>query len=138
LGRNLFLVSPVGGNGVCSVFGLIRGFEWVLWLVITVFAAVTIAKKALSKYFLHGFLLGLIGGAVSCLIQGLLFDTYLARNPDFADRMTQMPAGMDARTLVFPLIPIGGLFTGLVLGLFAWIASRITPKAPVPSVPPAV
>jgi hypothetical protein len=125
--RLVLLLSDFGlAMGVASLLGLIpRGVELWLWLGITVVCAVWIAKKVATRRFLHGFLVGLISGMLSPLIQVAFFPLYLRNNPYAAESFGQLPSGMSPRLLILIMTPLLGLFFGLVLGCLAWLAGKV-------------
>src|SRR6266550_6346063 len=56
----------------------------------------------------------------------LLFDQYVATHAKEATMMQSMP--MSPRVMMAVTGPIVGVLPGLVLGLFAWIASKLVSK----------
>lgn len=111
--------------GLASVFGLTRGIEGTLWLVIAIACAIVIGRKAGTRPFLHGFLVGLIGGAMSPLVQAALFPTYADNNPEAMAQMANIPGDVSPRIFVALLSPVIGLLSGLVMGALSWVAARI-------------
>ena len=65
---------------VLSLFGL-GIFEFVIWLVIFVFYAVIIAKRAPGRYFLHGFLVSIVNSVWVTAIHAGFFSIYAKNNP---------------------------------------------------------
>lgn len=135
---NWKLVFTLALFGVAMGIAAVLGFyppslEWLLWLIITLFCAWVIAKKAAAKLFLHGFMVGLFDGLIVPIITAVFFSTYLANNPSYADQAKQLPAGQDMRTFSFILAPVIGVVYGLVLGFFAWLAGKIFKKQAPPS-----
>jgi hypothetical protein len=55
----------------------------------------------------------------------LLFDQYIARHPQEASMMKSMPLPDSPRVMMLLTGPVIGVISGLVLGLFAFIASRL-------------
>jgi len=115
--------------GIASVFGLTAGKEGFLWLLIGIFCAYWIARSQSAKFFHHGFLVGLLSGIVAPIIQAIFFSTYLANNPESAAQFNQLPAGLEPRLFTLILAPIIGLISGLFLGLFAIVASKLMKKS---------
>lgn len=111
--------------GVLSVLGLISEVEEWLWLAIAVFCAGWMGTQLAERRFWHGFLVGLIGGGVGPAIQALFFSTYLANNPDFTKAAAQLPPGIPLILIPLIAIPVGGLFSGVVLGLLTMLAGKI-------------
>lgn len=117
--------------GIASVLGFTSGIEGFLWLAIGIISVLVIVKKATARFFLHGFFVGLIGGAVAQLIQFLFFSRYMASNPDLAKSFTGIPGGMDAWYFVLMLASIIGLVSGFILGLLCWVAAKLVARSQV-------
>ena len=111
--------------GVASVLGLTKGIEGLLWLVIGIICVLGIVSRAPTRSFLHGFLVGLIGGAVAPIIQFLFFAAYMANNPELSKRFAEIPGGMEAKYFFLMLTPVIGLGSGLVLGLVCWLVAKL-------------
>src|SRR5262249_35126021 len=121
---------------VLSLFGVAMGFltvfvipstiEPLFWLVIFVFCAYVIARRAPGRFFLHGLLLGIVNSVWITSIHLAFFDQYLATHPQEAEMMTKMMAKMQLGPTVVMAVtgPIVGVISGVILGLFALIASR--------------
>jgi len=126
------LIIPLSGfglaMGIAAVLGFTKGIEGVLWLIIGIFCTVWIAKKVPANHFLHGFVVGLIGGALAPLVEGIFFSRYVSHYPEFNDPGYQIPGGLEPRTFVFALAPISGLISGVVLGLLSWAADKLLNK----------
>ena len=121
-----------------SLFGLAMAFatvswipskiEPVFWLVIFIICAYFIARKCTTRYFLHGFLVSLINCVWITGFHLVFFNTYIQNHPE----MKQMN--------LFPFLenhhhwqmaftgPVFGIISGLILGLFAFIASKLVKK----------
>jgi hypothetical protein len=123
-----------------SLFGLVMAIGTVYfipstiepfcWLPIFLICAYIVAKRAPGKYFLHGFCTSL----VNCIwITGahiLLFSTYIARHVQELGMSNKMPLLQGhPRQQMLIMGPIVGIASGLVLGLFCFIASKIVKKA---------
>ena len=119
--------------GFASIFGWIQGLEPFLWPLIGITCAIWIATKAPARHFLHGFLVGLIGGGVAPLIQALFFDTYIAHSREFAESLSRLPSGLRPRAFVFLLVPIIALISAGLLGFLAWLAAKIIRRPPTTS-----
>jgi hypothetical protein len=114
-----------------SVFGLFMGFatvflvpanvEPVFWLVIFAFCAYVIARRRADRQFLHGLCVSLVNSVWITAAHVAFFDTYLSSHP----REAAMSASMSSpRLMMIGMGPVVGLVSGLVLGLFAYVASR--------------
>lgn len=111
--------------GAATSFGLTQDLEWVLWVVIALFSAFLIAKRAVQRPMVNGFVVGLLCGILSSATESLLFDSYIANNPNAAERLAKISAGMDPRTFILVSGTIIGLAAGLMFGLLALLASRL-------------
>jgi hypothetical protein len=136
---NWKLILQLSLFGLIMAFGTISlipaHFEFIFWLAIFVFCAYIIAKQCTGSYFLHGFLVSVVNCFWISVVHFVFYQTYIINHPD----MVTMNKGMPASLQIHPrlLTTISGLFIGLisavVLGLFAFIASKIVkggePKA---------
>ena len=121
-----------------SLFGLAMAFATVYfipsdkepfcWLAIFIFCAYMIATKCTQKHFLHGLFVSLLNAVWITFVHILLFSTYIANHPQEADMMKKMPLPDSPRLMMLLTGPVIGLISGLVLGLFAWVASKIVKK----------
>jgi uncharacterized membrane protein len=124
-----------------STFGLIMAFatislipeaiEPIFWLAIFIFCAYVIAKVCTGKYFLHGFCVSL----VNCIwITGahiIFYSSYIANHPSVYKMSVEHPMFPNHPRLAMLITgPFFGIASGLVLGLFAFIASKIVTKRP--------
>lgn len=121
----LSLACLGGAMGVASVFGLTTGLELYLWIVIAATVAVIVARKVARRQFLHGFWIGIIGGAMSPLIQVALWATYIRNNPDLAIEFEQVPAGFDPKLFLLAAAPLISALSGIVQGALAWAAGKM-------------
>ena len=121
-----------------SLFGLAMAFATVYfipsdiepfcWLAIFIVSAYLIAKNCTGKYFLTGLCVSLINAVWITSIHILLFDKYIANHPQEAEMMTKMPMPDSPRLMMLMTGPLVGIVSGLVLGLFAFMASKIMKK----------
>ncbi|MDP3644262.1 MAG: hypothetical protein Q8S54_13865 [Bacteroidota bacterium] len=121
-----------------SLFGLAMAFatvyfipsniEPLFWLAIFVLCAYLIAKNCTEKYFLHGLSVSLVNAVWITTVHIILFDTYIANHPQEAAMMAKMPLPDSPRIMMLGTGPLVGLISGLVLGLFAFLASKIWKK----------
>lgn len=113
---------------IATVYWIPSNIEPIFWLAIFIICAYLIAKKCSGKYFLHGFLVSL----ANCVwITGghiLLYHTYMANHAEEAAMTAKMPMPDHPRLMMLMMGPIVGIVSGLVLGLFAFIASKIMKK----------
>jgi hypothetical protein len=111
--------------GVATVFVIPSTVEPLCWLVIFGICAYIIATRCSGKYFLHGLLVGLVNSVWITASHVLLFDRYIANHPREAAMMTSMPLPTSPRLMMVLTGPVVGVVSGLVLGLFAVVASKL-------------
>lgn len=111
--------------GIATVFVIPSNIEPLCWLVIFLFCAYVIAKNSPGKHFLHGLLLGLANSVWITVAHVLLFDQYLARHAREAAMMNSMPLPASPKVIMGVTGPIVGLISGVVLGLFAFVAGKL-------------
>ncbi|WP_214073316.1 hypothetical protein [Mucilaginibacter sp. dw_454] len=117
-----------------SVFGLIMAFATVsliseraepgFWIIIFVFCAIVIARGAPGRYFLHGFLVSLVNCVWITAVHCYFYDSYAAHHHD----MVTMYKGTHPREMMLLFGPAFGILFGLVLGLFSFVASKLTDR----------
>jgi len=115
----IFQLSLLGlVMGLATVFWIPSNAEPFYWLVIFIISAYFIALKSSGKYFMSGFWVSIANCIWITATHIIFFHTYIASHTREADMMAYM------------LItgPIVGILSGLVLGLFAFLASRIMQK----------
>jgi hypothetical protein len=110
---------------VATVFWIPSHTEPFFWLVIFIISAYLIAKNCAERFFLHGLFVGLANSIWITVFHILLFNRYISNHPKEAEMMGNMPLPTHPRLMMLFTGPFIGLISGLVLGLFAYIASRI-------------
>jgi hypothetical protein len=125
-----------------SLFGLAMAFltVWFIpstvepfcWLTIFLICSFLIAKYAPAKYFLHGLFVSIINSVWITAAHATLFDQYIAGHPEFLQATAGLPPDLAAhpRRMMVPIGLITGLLSGVVLGAFAWVASKIFKRTP--------
>jgi len=121
-----------------SLFGLAMAFATVyfipsdiepfIWLIIFIICAWQIAKKCASRYFLHGFLISIFNSVWITAVHILLFDRYITNHPSELEMMKRMPMPDSPKLMMLMTGPVVGIISGLILGLFAFIASKIVKR----------
>jgi hypothetical protein len=127
----IILLSLFGAAmAVGTVFFIPSNPEPLFWLGIFVVCAAIIATKAPGKYFLHGFALSMVNSVWVTTAHVVFFETYIANHP----REAAMSAGMPLPPRLMMIItgPLIGVVTGLIQGLFAYLASRILKRSSTP------
>ena len=128
----IFRLSLFGlAMAIATVYFIPSNIEPFFWLVIFIICAYLIAKNCSSRYFLHGLCVSLINAVWITAAHILLFDTYIANHAKEAAMMTKMPLPDSPRLMMLMTGPIVGLVSGLVLGVFAFIAAKILKKKSV-------
>jgi hypothetical protein len=128
---------------ILSLFGLFMGFATIylvpaifvrlFWLVVFIVFPYFIAKYCSRKYFLNGLLLGLLNAAWITAAHILFLNTFMVNHPHEAElasniaTLFKIPTG-SIMVIILARGAIVGLVSGLVLGLFAFIVSRIMKK----------
>lgn len=128
---NWKLIVELSGFGLfmalATVFVVRPSVEPMLWLPILLGVAFLIARFAPGKYFLHG----LAVSGLNCVwITGahlLVFDRYVDGHPDELAAFASIP--FSPRVAMLIVGPIIGLISGCVLGIFAFIASKVVKPA---------
>jgi len=123
-----------------SLFGLVMALgtislipaviEPIIWVVIFIICAYIIAKSCTGKYFLHGFLVSLANSVWITAAHIIFAGTYLAHHPQQVPSNVIVPLINHPRMMMLIAGPIIGAVSGVVLGLFAFAASRIVKKKP--------
>jgi hypothetical protein len=113
-----------------TVYFIPSSIEPAFWLTIFIICAYLIAKNCSSKYFLHGFLVSLVNCVWITAAHILLFNTYINNHPQEAEMMKKMPMPDAPKLMMLMTGPIVGVMSGLILGLFAFIAAKIVKKQP--------
>jgi hypothetical protein len=107
---------------IATVFVIPSGIEPIFWLIIFIICAVIIARQVPSRHFLHGLMVGIVNSIWVTGAHILLFDAYIAHHAKEAAMMHNAP--MPPRAMMAVVGPFVGVISGLVLGLFAWIAGK--------------
>ena len=113
--------------GVGTIYVIPATIEPVFWAAIFVFCALMVARYAPGKYFLHGFTISILNSVWVTLAHISRYDAYVATHPEFVQSVQTLPAALanDPRMLMVLVGPIIGILSGLVLGLFCWLASKV-------------
>jgi hypothetical protein len=121
----IFLLSLFGlAMGIATVLLIPSNIEPAFWLVIFLVCAYFIAKRSPGKHFLHGLCLGLVNCFWVTGAHVLFFNTYLANHAREAVMMSIAPLPVSPRLTMALFGTLFGLMSGIVLGLFAWVAGK--------------
>jgi len=123
----IILLSLFGlAMGFATVFFIPSNIEPIFWLVIFVICAYLIARFAPGKYFLHGLLVSIVNSIWITATHVSLFYTYIDNHPEYLKALEGIPImAAHPRRMMAVTGPIIGVISGLVLGLFAWVASKL-------------
>ncbi len=125
----IFSLSLFGlAMAIATVYWIPGSIEWCFWLPIFLYTSWRIALKAPGKYFGHGFLLGLFNCFWVTSAHILFVHTYAANHKEEMDAFSKMPMANHTRMWMAIMGPIVGIISGLILGLFALVASKIMKK----------
>lgn len=122
----IFRLSLFGlAMAIATVYWISQNIEPFFWLVIFVICAYLIAKRCNEKYFLHGFMVSIFNCVWIIAVHLILYNAYMANHADMLrDMNTRMP-GQNPRVMMLVVGPVIGVVSGLILGLFSLIASRM-------------
>jgi hypothetical protein len=122
----IFQLSLFGlAMGISTVFWIPSYVEPFFWLAIFIICAYLIARNCTGKFFLHGLFVSLVNCIWVTGAHVLLFHTYANNHPKEIEQIANMFLPKHPRLMMLITGPFIGLISGLVLGLFAFIASRI-------------
>jgi len=125
----IFRLSLFGlAMAIATVYVIPSNIEPIFWLVIFIICAWIIAKKCSEKYFLHGLMVSLVNSVWITAAHIILFSTYITNHPQEATMMEKMPMPASPRMTMALIGPVVGLVSGIILGLFSLIASKIVHK----------
>ena len=118
--------------GIATVFAIPSNVEPFFWLVIFVICAYIIATTCSSRFFLHGLLVSIVNSVWITTAHIAFADQYLARHAQEAAMMSSMPLPDSPRLMMAMTGPVIGVVSGLVLGAFAFVASKLVAPRPRP------
>ncbi len=107
-------------HGVLSLFGLVQGWEMIIWSSIAIISMALVARLK-TNIFLNGILMGLGVTLFTGLPQSIFLNTYLLNNPEYAEALDP---GRNYALFILLFIPIFGSVYGLIIGLISWILHR--------------
>jgi hypothetical protein len=112
-----------------TVFWIPTGIEPLCWLIIFGICAFLIAKQSPGKPFLHGFLVSLVNCVWITAAHVSLYGAYMANHPEMAEMSAKMPLPDHPRVMMALAGPVFGVLSGLVLGLFSFVAGKLVKKS---------
>lgn len=114
---------------LATVYVIPSKFEPAFWLPIFIVCAIAIAKRAPSRYFLHGLTVSLVNCLWITTAHVALYDAYAATHADEVAMMTSANFA-SPRVMMALTGPVIGLISGIVLGLFSLLASKFVKPEP--------
>jgi uncharacterized membrane protein YGL010W len=116
--------------GIATVFVIPSNIEPLFWLVIFGICAYIIARQTARLHFLHGLAVSVVNSVWITSSHVLLAGTYLANHPQEVAMMQATPLAQHPRVMMLIMGPVAGVVSGLILGLFSWIAGKFVKAAP--------
>jgi len=114
--------------GLATVFFIPSTTEPLFWLVIFVVCAYVIAIRCSRRYFLHGLMVSIVNSVWITASHILLFGRYISNHAQEAAMMKSAP--LPPRLMMACMGPLIGVVSGVVLGVFAVVASKLVkPRA---------
>ena len=127
--RLIFRLSLFGlAMALATISTIPPTLEPIFWLLIFLICAYYIALKSSEKYFLSGFLVSIANCVWITSVHILFFHSYMANHPQQVEMMSKMPFPDHPRWMMLITGPVIGIISGLVLGILAFIASKIMQK----------
>jgi hypothetical protein len=126
----ILMLSMFGlAMGLATVFLIPSNIEPACWLPIFVLCAFLIARGTSGNAFQHGIFLGFVNGVWITIAHILFFDRYIATHSGEAAMMQMMPLADSPRLTMALTGPVIGVFSGIVLGILSFLASRFVKPA---------
>ena len=140
LNWNLILQLSMYGcaMAIATVFWIPSSVEPFFWMAIFILCAVVIARTVTAKYFLHGFTVSLVNCVWITSAHIIFFSSYMANHAQEATMMASGPFASSPRLMMAITGPVFGIVSGLVLGLFAFVAGKLFGKGRVKDDVPGV
>jgi hypothetical protein len=128
--RLIFQLSLFGlAMGLATVFVIPSSIEPIFWLAIICVCAYLIARARATGQFIHGLALGIANSVWVTGAHVLLFGQYVARHAKELDAMSSVPMANRPRLVMALVGPVIGVISGVVIGLFAYVAGRFVKPA---------
>jgi hypothetical protein len=125
----IFQLSLFGlAMAISTVFWIPSSIEPFIWFFIFIICAYFIALKSSGKYFMTGFWVSIANCIWITAAHILFYHTYIANHHNELEMMAKMPVHHSVRIMMLITGPVVGIISGLVLGLFAFIGSKILQK----------
>ncbi len=128
----IFLLSLFGlAMALATISAISSRVEPFFWLVIFIICAWIIARNCTGNYFMHGFWVAILNCIWILIVHTIWYRTYMVNHPDLA-KMATWPFAHHPRRDMYVIGPIIGVISGIIQGLFAWVASQLVRRTPIP------
>ena len=131
----LLLLSLLGlAMGLATISLVGQRIEPACWLVVFVFCAWMIVRQSPGRFFLHGFVLGLLNCVWVTGAHVLFFNTYMANHPQMVEMSHKMPFPYHPKWGMLLMAPFVGIASGIVIGLITLLVKAIVGRKPAPAI----
>lgn len=128
----IFLLSLFGlAMGLLTISVIPSSVEPICWLIIFLISAISIAKNCQGNFFLHGFMTAIFNCVWITAMQLIMYHSYVLHHPQVEASFAKTPLATHPRLAMCIMDIIIGIVSGLVMGLFAFIASKTPLRAKV-------
>lgn len=112
--------------GILTLYFIPGRYEAVVGTPAFILCAWFIGRYAVSRHFLHGFLLGIVNSAIVTAIHVYFAGTYLTHHPSDAVQFEKMQreSGATPQQAIMLLGIVVALISGVVQGLFSLIGRK--------------
>jgi len=114
-----------------TVFFISSTVEPFCWLAIFLICAYLIATRAPGKPFLHGLTTGVLNSVWMTSAHVVFFQQYAANHAKELEAFGSVP--LNPRVMMALIGPAIGVISGVVLGLFAIVATKLVRRGAKPS-----
>ena len=116
--------------GLATTFLVASSVEPYCWLVIFIVCAYLIVKRTSRQRFLHGVFLGLANSVWITAVHIVFMNRYLAAHLSEARMMNTL--AISPRLMMATLGVLAGLVSGVVIGVFVLVMSKLLPPSESP------
>ncbi|WP_184542473.1 hypothetical protein [Mucilaginibacter sp. FT3.2] len=111
--------------GIATVYFIPSNAEFFFWLPIFILNAYFIAKSCADSHFSNGFMIGIVNSVWIAAAHIIFYDAYLVHHVMEARLYNNPTIPVPPKAAMFIIGLVTGVASGLVIGLFAFIASKI-------------
>jgi hypothetical protein len=113
--RLILLLADAGFLiGALACLGLLRGIEWIVWLLFFVLAGIAFARIVAKNLLHHAFVTGLLASIFAAIIELIFFDMWLQVYP-----METATLPINPRLFLLLTSTVMGFVNGAILAGFA-------------------